>query len=211
MLFIVCSGQYECTKFINGSEKYLKTYYSGEAFGQLSLMYNAPRAATINCVKPGVLFGLDRPTFLGIVQEAAMKRRNYINQIISKVGIFADIQPYEKEQLCDALKSEDVGEGEYVVRQGESGDKFYLVAEGSLIAEKREGPSSDVKKVFEYQEGDYFGEIALIKNTVRQASIKTSSKCKLMSIDRESFKRLLGPIGDILMRNMERYKKYMDQ
>lgn len=140
-----------------------------------------------------------------------MKRRTYINEIISKVGIFADIQPYEKEQLCDALKTEDVEEGQYVVKQGESGDKFYLVAEGSLIAEKQESPSCQAKKVFEYQEGDYFGEIALIKNTVRQASIKTSTSCKLMWIDRESFKRLLGPIGDILMRNMERYKKYMDQ
>jgi len=71
-----------------------------------------------------------------------------------------------------------------------------------LIAEKKETPNSSVKKVFEYQIGDYFGEIALIKNTVRQASIRTETKCKLMSIDRDSFKRLLGPIEDILMRNM---------
>lgn len=174
-------------------------------------MYNSPRAATIRCKSSGILYGLDRATFLSIVQEAAMKRRSYINETISKVGIFADIQPYEKEQLCDALKSEDFEEGEYVVKQGDSGDKFYLVAEGCLIAEKQETPSDECRKVFEYSMGDYFGEIALIKNTVRQASIKTSSKCKLMSIDRESFKRLLGPIGDILMRNMERYKKYMDQ
>lgn len=97
------------------------------------------------------------------------------------------------------------------MRQGDSGDKFYLIAEGNLIAEKQETPNSPMKKVFEYKVGDYFGEIALIKNTVRQASIKTMTKCKLMSIDRDSFKRLLGPIEDILMRNMDRYKKYMDQ
>ena len=97
------------------------------------------------------------------------------------------------------------------MKQGESGDKFYLIAEGNLIAEKQETGTSQTKKVFEYQVGDYFGEIALIKNTVRQASIMTVTKCKLMSIDRDSFKRLLGPIEDILMRNMERYKKYMDQ
>jgi cAMP-dependent protein kinase regulator len=97
------------------------------------------------------------------------------------------------------------------LRQGESGDKFYLIADGNLIAEKQENGTPNTKKVFEYQVGDYFGEIALIKNTVRQASIKTVTKCKLMSIDRDSFKRLLGPIEGILMRNMERYKKYMDQ
>jgi CRP-like cAMP-binding protein len=38
--------------------------------------------------------------------------------------------------------------------------------------------------VFDYKSGDYFGEIALVKNTVRQACIKTETKCKLMSIDR---------------------------
>jgi hypothetical protein len=43
------------------------------------------------------------------------------------------------------------------VRQGESGDKFYLIAEGDLIAEKQETPNSPIQKVFEYQVGDYFG------------------------------------------------------
>lgn len=74
-------------------------------------MYNSPRAATIKCIKEGVLYGLDRATFLSIVREAAMKKRTYISDIISKVGILADIQPYEREQLCDALKTEDVEAG----------------------------------------------------------------------------------------------------
>lgn len=98
-----------------------------------------------------------------------------------------------------------------MVKQGESGDRFYLIAEGSLIAEKFDGDHSVPKKVFDYQPGDYFGEIALIKNTVRQASIKTETKCKLLSIDRNSFKRLIGPIEEILRRNMDKYKKYLDQ
>jgi cAMP-dependent protein kinase regulator len=48
--------------------------------------------------------------------------------------------------------------------------------------------------VFEYKAGDYFGEIALIQNTVRQASIKTTTPCKIVWIDRNTFKRQLGPI-----------------
>lgn len=54
----------------------------------------------------------------------------------------------------------------YVVREGENGKKFYMVADGKLIAEKKE------QKVYEFKEGDYFGEIALVRNTSRQASIK---------------------------------------
>ena len=65
--------------------------------------------------------------------------------------------------------------------------------------------------MFEYKDGDYFGEIALVKNTVRQASIKTESGCRVVSIDRDAFKRMLGPIEDILQRNMDKYRKYLVQ
>lgn len=82
------------------------------------------------------------------------------------------------------------------------------MAEGKLIAEKSEN-GQPVKKVFEYKEGDYFGEIALVKNTVRQASIKAESSVRVMSIDRDAFKRMLGPIEEILKRNMDKYRKYL--
>ena len=46
-----------------------------------------------------------------------------------------------------------------------------------------------------------------MKNTVRQASIKAETDCRIVSIDRDAFKRLLGPMEEILQRNMEKYKK----
>ena len=157
-------------------------------------MYNAPRQASIKCKTAGKLYGLDRATFNHIVQEAATKKRKYYSEILSKVEILAEVDPYEKEQLCDALKEEEFPAGSVVVKQGDQGDRFYIIASGKLIAEKKESPESQAKKVFEYKEGDYFGEIALIKNTVRQATIKTETYCRLVSIERDSFKRLLGPM-----------------
>jgi len=70
-----------------------------------------------------------------------------------------------------------------------------MIAEGRLIAEK------DSKKVFEFSEGDYFGEIALVRNTPRQASVKCLTAVRVVCIDRDSFKRMLGSIEDILKRN----------
>lgn len=165
-------------------------------------MYNAPRAASIKSKGEGKLYGLDRATFNNIVQESASKKRKYYSSILSKVDILAEIDPYEKEQLCDTLREEEFVSGSYIVKQGEQGDRFYIIAEGKLIAEKKETPSAELKKVFEYKEGDYFGEIALVKNTVRQASIKAETDCRVVSIDRDAFKRLLGPMEDILQRNM---------
>ena len=89
---------------INGQNTYLKTYKTGEALGELSFMYNAPRAATITCKVKGTLFKLDRQTFRNIVQEAAIKKRNYYSKILSKVDILSDMDSYERDQICDALR-----------------------------------------------------------------------------------------------------------
>lgn len=62
----------------------------------------------------------------------------------------------------------------------------------------------------ELKQNDYFGELALLNDSPRAANIKaTSEKLVLASIDRASFKRLLGPLEKILERNSERYKNYV--
>ena len=63
-------------------------------------------------------------------------------------------------------------------------------------------------KVKEYKEGDYFGELALLKNTPRAATIIAKSELKLALIDRDSFMSLLGPLDTILKRNMSVYQNH---
>ena len=61
----------------------------------------------------------------------------------------------------------------------------------------------------QYHVGDYFGERALIKNEPRAANvIAKSPTCTVVSMDRHSFKRLLGPLEELLKRNMELYEKF---
>ena len=80
-----------------------------------------------------------------------------------------------------------------------------MIAEGRLIAQKNS------KKVYEFTDGDYFGEIALVRNTPRQASVKCLTVTRVVWIDRDSFKRMLGSIEDILKRNEQKYKKYIGE
>ena len=60
-----------CTKIIDGQSKFLKKYNPGDVFGELALLYNAPRAATITADSASALWVLDRNTFNHIVKDAS--------------------------------------------------------------------------------------------------------------------------------------------
>ena len=60
-----------------------------------------------------------------------------------------------------------------------------------------------------YVIGDYFGERALMKNEPRAANVIAKTNCVVLSLDRHSFKRLMGPLEDILKRKMEVYDDFL--
>ena len=71
----------------DGEDKYLKTYKPGEAFGELALLYNAPRAATIKAKTEAILFSLDRECFNAIVKDSSIKRREKYETVLKKVEL----------------------------------------------------------------------------------------------------------------------------
>jgi cAMP-dependent protein kinase regulator len=193
-LFVVESGKLEC--IIDG--KVVKTCAAGDVFGELALLYNCPRAADVDCSEKGVLWQLDRDTFNHIVKEAAQKKRARYDAFLTKVPLLASMDNYERSQLADALKVEAFEKpGSVIVSQGEEGKKFYIIEDGEAIAMK------NGVQVMSYTAGDYFGELALIRNQPRAATVTAKSSCRLLSIDSGSFKRLLN-VSDLL----ERANKY---
>ena len=210
-LFVVGSGALECSKKgeTEGESVFLKNYEIGDVFGELALMYNAPRAAEIVSKEQSVLFSLDRETFNHIVKNSAIRKRDSYEQFLSKIDILSDLDIYEKAKICDCLKKEIFKNGQEVIKEGEAGQKFYLVQSGKAEALQKQEDGSQ-KVVFEYGENDYFGELALINNDPRKATIKViSDKLEVVSLDSKSFKRLLGPIEEILKRNSAKYEKYI--
>ena len=81
------------------------------------------------------------------------------------------MDPYERQKLGDALKEEKYKKGDYVIKEGEIGDKFFIVSEGSAIATKTLEPGQEPKEVMKYEKGAYFGERALLTNEARAANI----------------------------------------
>ena len=101
---------------------------------------------------------------------------------------------YERSKIADTIKEHDFAKGENVIQQGEDGSVFYLIISGEAYATKVVKKGEAPTEVKTYKAGDYFGELALLKNAPRAASIFAKTQLKLASIDRDSFKRLLGPL-----------------
>ena len=70
-------------------------------------------------------------------------------------------------------------------------------------------PGDEPIEVFKYKPGDYFGELALLRNQTRAASIRATSDLQVVSLGRDSFKRLFGSLESILKRNESRYRDYL--
>lgn len=115
---------------------------------------------------------------------------------------------YERSKLADAIKEQKFEKGDYIIREGEEGNVFYMIIEGEATATKTIEHGKAPTEVKHYKASDYFGELALLKNEPRAANVIAKTKLKVVSLDRNSFKRLLGPLDDILKRNMASYMNY---
>lgn len=169
----------------------------GGSFGELALMYNAPRAATVVSVDPkSTLWALDRITFRRILMDSAFQRRRMYEAFLEEVPLLASLKPYERAKVADALDTMKYPLGSTIIAEGDPGDAFYLLESGEAEAYKSgvEGP------VKAYKRGDYFGELALLDDKPRAASVVSKGEVKVARLGRDGFKRLLGPVEDIMRR-----------
>lgn len=95
---------------------FLKKYQPGEAFGELALLYNAPRAATIISCEESTLYSLDWHTFNFIVKGSAQKKKDSYEAIFKKVGVFSSMDNYEWTKLADAVKEWWFKPGESIIK-----------------------------------------------------------------------------------------------
>lgn len=152
------------------------------------------------------LWSLDRQTFNHIVKDAASQKREKYEEFLKGVRILQNMDEYERSKLADALIEKWYQPEDFVIREGEEGQTFFLIMSGTAVATKTLEPGNAPVQVYQYGSGDYFGERSLMKNEPRAANIIATSTMQVVALDRHSFKRLLGPIEEILKRNLALYK-----
>jgi ATP-binding cassette subfamily B protein len=99
-------------------------------------------------------------------------------------------------EIKDLLITEKMSSGQHVFLQGEAGNKLYIIARGKVEVTKRNAKGENVR-VAVLQDGDHFGEIALLKDAPRNANITALTDCTLLSLTRKQLLPLLDRYEDM--------------
>eukprot|EP00793_Prasinoderma_coloniale_P003960 PRCOL_00006801-RA len=199
----------------------VKTYSgSGDSFGELALMYSAPRAATVKATSDCRMWRLDRSTFQLIVIASTRLKRDKYETFLRSVPLLQVLDWEEIAALADVLEPTKYDVGAVIIKEGDTGGQlasearlrtrmgaytFFIVEEGTVIATTASGESTSFEKA------SYFGELALLTSEPRKATCVAATQCKLITIDVTSFGRLLGKADEILCRNAEKYRIFLEK
>jgi len=202
--YVVDSGHFDI--FVNGLKK--AEAASGGSFGELALMYNTPRAATIVATEDSILWAVDRMTFRKTIILHNYRKRRMYEGFLRSVPLLETLGPIEISKVADCLEPISFKSGEVVVSQGDPGNSFYIVVNGEATVTISSPDGDEQKEVNKLGSGDYFGELALLNQAPRAATVIAITPLECVSLDANVFTRLFGPLVDIMKRNMNSYMKF---
>ncbi len=109
---------------------------------------------------------------------------------LGRTVMFRELPPAELAAVAAAVKPEEHKRGSFVVREGEPGERLYIVLSGRLEVRRDLAPGRS-EPVAEMGEGDVFGEIALLQGGPRTRSIRSQGRSVLLGLDKADFERLV--------------------
>ena len=151
-LYVSAEGEYDVIK----DGKTLGRLGVGKAFGELAILYNCKRTASIKAVTDGKLWAMERTVFQQIMQSTGMKKiENQVN-FLKIVPLLSNFPHNILSKISDVLELEVFKKGDYIVREGTSGDSFYIISEGDVKVTKKSTANED--EIRTLTKGEYFGE-----------------------------------------------------
>jgi len=200
----VAQGQGDSTNDKAFAASVVGTVKEGASFGELALLYQAPRAATVTCKVRGTLFVIDRTMFKAVLREFNEEKVNSFMKIINQIRLFDCLLSDEKDALANALVETHFIMGECIIKEGDKGDAFYILAKGAITFTKKDQQTGE-DKVISYmdaakpEKGCFFGERSLLKKELRAATARvTSSEAVALALTKDRFEELLGSLSDMI-------------
>ena len=201
------------------------TLEAGGCFGELALIHNAPRAATVRATETCKLFKINFSTFKTIQATSEISKVQAKCEFLKKCNFLDALSSELITKLSGAVEERVFQKGEYIVRQGEwfldeealaqgrdvfRGDpalqtkeqEFFIIQDGKVRCTQIKSSGKEVTLVT-LEPGQHFGEMALLTDEPRRAScIADTDQVSCLSLSRQNFKLMLGPINVVLEQRM---------
>lgn len=110
---------------------------------------------------------------------------------LAKNAVLRSLPPHEVHAMIPHLRDHEIEDGVTLFKQGDDGDAMYLIDQGRLGVYIKMADSPEPKKVAEIGDGDIVGEMALIKNAPRSATIIAQTHTRTMRLEKDAFKRII--------------------
>ncbi|GMI14222.1 hypothetical protein TrVE_jg1126 [Triparma verrucosa] len=202
--YVVDSGNFEVTvRGEDGIIHVVMTYdEGGSSFGELSLMYGKPRAATVTATSDGIVWALARQAFKAML----MRKVSHTNliKILKKVDILKQLPIPQLQRLCDVLGEQTFSDGQNIVNQGEKGDHFYIVSSGECMCTTIDPKTKAEKELQRLKTNDYFGERSLIMSEPRALNVVAVGKTSVFSLHRSAFIEVVGDLHELIAHDQEK-------
>ena len=195
--YVSVKGEFKVTKVLNKVPKDVGTTPPFVVFGELAVLYNCTRTATLTAVDDSTLFALDRKTYRIIMKKTQLSKKQQYKNFLRQVNALKDLSEEHAVKIADCLEDNLFQPGDYIIRQGDIGDTFYIIQEGEVKVTIKEPESGEIKTIRNMGKGSFFGEKALLSEDRRTANVIATTPVSCLVLERADFTNLLGPLEEI--------------
>uniref|UniRef100_A0A8C1AVX5 cGMP-dependent protein kinase n=1 Tax=Cyprinus carpio carpio TaxID=630221 RepID=A0A8C1AVX5_CYPCA len=192
-VYVLEEGSVEVTK----GEQKLCTIEPGKVFGELAILYNCTRTATVTALTDIKLWAIDRQGFQTIMMRTGLLKHSNYMEFLRSVPSFKTLTEDVLSKVADVLEETHYSDGDYIIRQGATGDTFFIISEGQVRVTQQKSASEEPVFLSTLSRGDWFGEQALKGEDVRTANVTAVGDVTCLVVDRESFKQLIGGLDNM--------------
>lgn len=186
-------------KFVVDGKK-VGTAGFGASFGELALLYDCPRAATVVAIAECTLWRLDQETFKRILANFKMSHDDETVRLLRGVEFLKDADDRILGKMAGALHLKTYQAGEKVANKGDSVTEFCIVKTGKVRATDISYGGSTFDDV-DLGPGDCFGDRAIVKNEPFGGNGVAVEKTELLCMSKEAFVRLFGEWEKVILRS----------
>ncbi|CAF0735498.1 unnamed protein product [Adineta steineri] len=189
LVYIMEEGTVEVSKH----NKVLTIMGPGRVFGELAILYNCTRTASIKALSHCKLWAVDRLTFQAIMMRAGMQKQTEHLELLKNIKTFESVREDILSKIADAVDQVSYADGECIVRQGAKGDTFYIVAKGRVQITQAKSKWDTAVYVRHMERGDSFGETALQSEETRPFNVIADDPngVTCLVLDRQSYREMI--------------------